>query len=213
MVDTVKKIIDPLRQLKWHWSSKLFEYRLDKKFGINTRGKADIDWNLSSNLDAVGYAATRYVDLQRIAQYLNLSPDDVFVDYGSGKGRVVLFMSMQKIKKAIGLEIDPILMRETRKNIKTFEDKYPQHSPVEFIEGEAMDFDPAEGTVFFFYNPFGEKTFQKIVNNIERSLQKNPRRILILYKNAKEKKLLDEASWLTPLGQIEKTEIFVWRNI
>ena len=204
-----KDVFNRVQMIRWGLTRRFFELRVDRRLGIDTCGKADINWNLSSNRDAVGYAATRYKELQKIIHYLKLTPQDVFVDFGCGKGRVVFFISTQGVKKVVGLELDPVLMNNARKNLQTMKVK---HSPIELIEGDAINYDLKEATVLFFYNPFGSKTLQTIVDHLKKSLNVHPRQIRILYKNAIERVVLDNTSWLKMEGPIEDSEIFVWRN-
>jgi cyclopropane fatty-acyl-phospholipid synthase-like methyltransferase len=57
--------------------------------------------------DALCYQPTRQHHLQEIADYLQPSPRDVFVDLGCGKGRMICFMARYRLRKIIGVELRP----------------------------------------------------------------------------------------------------------
>ena len=196
-------------ELKWAVSNVLREAYMEHKLGITTGGGFVPQKELSALGDAIEYSPTRYPEIERMIHGLNLSPNDVFGDFGCGKGRIVFCVAAQKLKKVIGVELDPTLMDIAKKNLNSIK---INNTPVEFFQGDAVHFDVTEGTVFYFYNPFGEKTFKAIIDNIKKSIDARPRPMRILYKNAILRTILDEAVWLIFDGQIEKTEIFVWRN-
>lgn len=52
------------------------------------------------------YGEITYASIQKLIAYLGLGPDDVFVDLGSGVGKVVMQVVMNSsVKKAIGVEL------------------------------------------------------------------------------------------------------------
>ena len=156
--------------------------------------------------DAVRYTPTTYGVLPSILPYVG--SDDVFVDLGCGKGRVVWFVATRcRLKKVIGIEIVPELARIAKRNIA----KSKPPTPVQIIEGDAATTDLVEGTVYFLFNPFGEWTLVEVLKNIERSLVAHPRRICILYHVPIWGRVLDNTPWLKPEGGTG-TSFRVWRN-
>jgi SAM-dependent methyltransferase len=158
--------------------------------------------------DALCYQATRDRDLWRMAEYLAMGRDDVFVDFGCGKGRVVCFAALQGIKKVIGVEL--------RKELAEFVQWYVRTRtlpvPVEIYNGDAATFMSDEATIFYLFNPFGQKTVREVVNNISESLAVHPRGIRIVYNNCVYARCLDNTGWLVREGQIPGTPIYVWKN-
>ena len=141
--------------------------------------------------DSAGYQPTYYHILPLLLRYLG--PDDTFVDVGCGKGRVLWFIATRRrLRKAIGIEIEPELAQIARENMK----KARLRTPVTITEADASQVDLSEGTVYYLYNPFGRETLLRFLGNIERSLQTNPRVIRIVYLNPKLGQILDDANWL-----------------
>ena len=107
------------------------------------------------------------------------------------------------------MELNQALIDITKKNLKNIR---LNNTPVELFQGDAVNFDVKDGTVFYMFNPFGLKTFAKVLDNIKKSMSSNPRIIRLLYRNSIYRSLLDETDWLEQQGYIDKTEIFVWRS-
>jgi len=80
---------------------------------VVTRGDIDVsDWCS----DATRYQPMPYHLLHTVLTQIN--SDDVFVDLGCGKGRVLWFVGTRcKLKRIMGIEIVPELARSARKNM------------------------------------------------------------------------------------------------
>jgi len=122
---------------------------------------------------------------------------------------VVFFVARQRIKKAIGVELNPALFATAQKNLRNF--RY-RNSPIELLNIDAVDFDPTEVTVFFLFNPFGQSTLEKVLSNIKNSLSVNRRKIRIVYYGAQFREILANQDWLTYEGFVENKRCPVWRS-
>ncbi|WP_063001125.1 hypothetical protein [Nocardia jinanensis] len=94
---------------------------------------------------------SRMVYLSPVAKALNLTPDDVVYDIGSGLGKAGLFFGgFTPAKRVVGLEIEPAYAM--------FADRRARElglSHVSFANRDALEADISDGTAFYFYNPFG----------------------------------------------------------
>ncbi len=180
----------------------------DKRLGIETSWSYYLKGNISSYDGDVSYQPTPYARIGEIIDYLKLSDDDVFVDLGSGKGRVIFLVARQNIKKVIGVEKDEELSSIAKVNLNNR--KY--NTPVKIINCDAADFDCKEGTVFFMFNPFGYKTITKIIDNIKESLKDKPRKIRIVYLQPMHRYILESQDWLELEGKVGNENCLVWRN-
>lgn len=181
----------------------------ENRLGIKTHGYSFPEDNENLYGDASAYAAISYSRLKRMVNYLKLSKEDTFIDLGCGAGRPVFLVGNLRLKKVIGVEIRKELADIARRNLINLK---LNNTPIEIINTDVSVFDVSEGTVFFMFNPFGEKTFTKVIENIKKSLATNPRKIRIVYYSAVYKDLLDSQDWLVSEGEISKTEIFVWHS-
>jgi protein-L-isoaspartate O-methyltransferase len=187
----------------------LEDYYWDKRLSVHTCGLYEEKKNLGLNKDAKIYEATSYSDIWRMIAYLKLEHNDVAMDFGCGKGRVVFLLAKENLKKISGIELDEGMASIAKQNIKTTK---LDDSKVQIIIGDAAAYRIYEETFFCIFNPFGSKTLNQVVINMKESQTKNPRKIRIAYCGPYGS-LFDTQTWLEREGRIEKTEIFVWRSI
>ena len=200
------------RQIYWQTVNMVLmvknHYR-DKKLNIET---SDHVFDASDSLykDMSSYIPTPYDKIELLIKYLKLTPDDVLIDLGCGKGRFVLLAAVEKLKKVIGVELNKELIDTARNNLRTV--RLELHAPVEFVHADIATFDAREGTIFFMYNPCGYRTTAKVTDNIRASLLAHPRRIRIVYYNPEYRYLFDEAPWLELETDIDNDDIGIWHN-
>lgn len=161
-----------------------WEYRL----GISTRGIIEID-----HPDAHHYATMLYSTIQQVITFLALNPSDVFIDIGSGKGRVLCCAARLKVRKVIGVDLSEDLCRHARKNVAHMRER---KSTVEVHCGIAENFDYSNGTVFTLFNPFGAVTLDNVLRKIAADLGPNKSRIRIAYANPEHDNVFRSHPWL-----------------
>jgi SAM-dependent methyltransferase len=114
---------------------------------------------------------------------LAIRPEDfTFIDFGCGKGRVLLVASEFAFRRIIGLEFAPSLAETARRNLKSYRNRRPKCSKIEVITADATEYAlTPEPQVLYFYSPFSRAVMDQIVQNIEDSLQRWPRELLVLF--------------------------------
>ena len=130
-------------------------------------GRVGLDW----------YAKDPHV-VFAILDALRLSEDDVVVDLGCGRGRVVCCAALRRVRGVIGVEYEEELARIARENADRLRGR---HSPVTIVHGGAQDFDYAAGTVFYLYNPFGAEILGQVMTRLKQSLARRSHPIRIVY--------------------------------
>lgn len=186
-----------------------YDHMCDRKLGIETM---DFVWykdNLSAHKDAYGYEPTPYRRLEKIFTLVPMSANDIFIDIGCGRGRVLLLFATKKIGKAIGVELHSGIANAAEENLINL--KVP-HVPVDIIQIDSAKYKFSNETIIFMYNPFGSRTIFEILNNIKSSLGENPRNVHIIYNNAKYRDILDSQDWLAPIEVPCDGGFLVWRN-
>ena len=163
----------------------------------------------SANHDMFIYGPVFYGMLRRVMRRLNPTPDDVFIDLGSGKGRAVFYMSQFNFKRVIGVELDQKVMAIAHRNRLHFR---RARSPIEFVAEDASKYEFSDETVIFINNAFGEATLRTVLANIRASLPANPREIRIFYLNPQHKDVLDGQDWLVPEPHDGLDTCHIWRN-
>lgn len=145
--------------------------------------------------DATAYQPTSFTFLPHLLQYVKR--DDVFVDIGCGKGRVLLFLGIRGVvRRVIGIDVVPELVEVAKRNLEKYQGRLK--CPVTIMLGDCTKVDLSEGTVFYLYNPFGSHTLTKLLDNIMRSMARHRRPVRIIYLNPSLGYILDATDWLTP---------------
>jgi SAM-dependent methyltransferase len=152
---------------------------------------------------AVQVQSTHYDTLARLFRdpRLSVHPRDVLVDVGCGKGRVLNFwLGTHPRNRVVGLElVEPVAERTAR--------RLRRHATARLVGGDAVQHLPADGTLFYLYNPFGADTVAAFA---ARLLQRNadPARVRIVYLNPRHLSVFeDDPRWRVEIletGLMEK---------
>jgi len=194
-------------------ASTLKGYYRDRAFGnIDTSYSHSDGFTQNRYGDSIEYLPSGYTAITAMLRHIRFSKDDVFVDLGCGKGRVIFAVATRRLKKVVGIELDKTLVDIARANLVKFRKSKVSHSPIEILHLDVTAFDPKEGTIFFMFNPFGHETTQHVLNRIKTGLVTHPRDIRILYSNPKHRVVLDMQDWLVAEGEIGNSRLHVWRN-
>ncbi|UGS38855.1 hypothetical protein DSM104329_05285 [Capillimicrobium parvum] len=163
------------------------ELLVDRRWGTETSRVADL-----GGVDAPGrvrYEPSGYLDLRRVLRHRDVTPQDVFLDLGCGKGRIVLQAARYEFGRVIGVEVSPELCEVARANVRARRDHL--RSDVELIVADAATFDiPDDVTVIYLYNPFRGAVFAAAVDQIVSSLNRAPRRVRVIYRTPLEEDVL-----------------------
>lgn len=116
----------------------------------------------------------------------------LFVDFGSGKGKVILEAAKYHFDKIIGIEIDAQLNEVAVRNLETYRGKLLSKTRVTFVEGAAEEYRPESGaTIVFFFNPFGEDTMWKVVRKLEEMSSRSEVPVVAIYVNPMFEKVFE----------------------
>ena len=192
------------------WRAKAKDLFCDRNLGICTVGGSETDHSLGAEGDGIKYLGQDYSSLDVMIQHLNLGADDVFLDLGCGKGRVICRVGQEDIRKAVGVELRDDLVEIAKENATLLQGRQAE---VEVVCGDACDYDFSDVTVVFMYEPFGWKTLRRVLANIEANLRTKPRTVRVLFSRAEQYGVvLDMCDWLIPFGAIGQTGICEWRT-
>lgn len=160
--------------------------RFDRQFGVDTAGIIEpSDLDIDHHQKHVGhrYEPTPVLAIQAMLDNLTLPHREYsFVDFGSGKGRLLLLAARYPWQNIFGVEFSQRLHEISKANIAKWEDPRQQCTRIESILVDARDFSlPNSPLVLFFFTPFTLPVFKKVVDNIKQSLHEYPRPIQIIY--------------------------------
>jgi predicted RNA methylase len=111
--------------------------------------------------------------------------NSVFLDIGCGQARAIVTAAEQGFPTVIGIDYSKTLCSLCENNIKKYQ-KSTNDSKTIFsvINADAKNYEiPSEVNIIFMHNPFGQEIMEIVLANIDKSIQKNPRKIHILYGN------------------------------
>ena len=159
----------------------------DKEHGVHTvrdrstEGAAEIDsehWAAGT-----GYAASPPDTVRRSIRMLDIDHQEyVFIDLGSGKGRVFLVASEFPFQECLGVEYAPDLHEVAVKNIASFRSDKQRCMTLRAYCGDAAAFTlPASPLVLFFAHPFGGAVLDQFLQGVLRSLDETPRKMFVIY--------------------------------
>jgi cyclopropane fatty-acyl-phospholipid synthase-like methyltransferase len=163
-------------------SNLLWERRLD----ISTRGVVPVD-----HPDSVHYAAMNYASVNRVLDHLELAPSDVFVDIGSGKGRVLCCAARHRVARVVGVDLSAEFCEQARRNALRTRGR---RSPIEVNNAFADEFDYSECTVYFLFSPFGEDTLRRVLAKIHKDRDGRP--VRFAYANPGYPAAFADQAWL-----------------
>jgi predicted dehydrogenase/SAM-dependent methyltransferase len=129
-----------------------------------------------------------------------------FIDFGSGKGRVVLIASKLPFRKCVGVERNPDLHSIAAANFARWQRSGNAHSPVEAICEDALAFEfPPGPCLIYLFNPFPSQVLAQLIDRIAEAFAGRPGQLDLLYVNAEFRDLLDQHQGFTPLWQMPVT--------
>lgn len=185
----------------WAWAGATQRY-WDWRLGLDTCGEvhgSDITENVSCN----GYTPVGAACFESVMRHLGSSLQDVFLDYGSGKGRALLLAARHHFRKCMGVELSDKFCQIARANVMRARSQL-RCKEIEVIEGDATEFEvPAEVTVIFLFNPFVGEVFEQVVERIHESWLAAPRdlRIAYIYPADEVKNLFEPCDWITKVHE------------
>jgi predicted RNA methylase len=132
--------------------------------------------------EARDYVPTRGRAFLKLMERVAFPKGGVFVDFGSGKGKILLLASQLGFKRVVGVEFSPYLCDLANQNILEFGRRVMIKTKIEIVCLDAAEYRiPDDANVFFMFNPFGRAVMESVVANIEASLRRWPRELILIY--------------------------------
>ena len=118
---------------------------------------------------------------------------DVFVDVGSGRGRVCC-AARYTVKQVVGVDLSEALCQVARENARRMRGR---RAPISVETSLAQNFDYSAATVLSLFNPFGAATLGLLLEKIGRDLRGSVR---IAYANPGHDDVFQRQPWLERTG-------------
>ncbi len=185
------------------------EKRFDSRFRVDTAGSMALE-ELAIDSDnkshGVYYEPTPPHVFQHILSKLDIDHREFeFVDFGCGKGRVVLLATRYPFRKITGIEFAPELAEVARRNLATFTDKAQQCTNVEVLCLDATRYEiPGTRAVLYFFNPFDSIVMDAVARNLEASFRHNRAEKFLIYYNPLNEAVFEKLPFLQKVASAKR---------
>ncbi len=185
--------------LLYNWDARIAlhiirnEIRGESKYSINTIGSDSLKNLEKKGIDithATIYMPVSYDLLENFFEEIKIETFNHFLDIGCGKARAMCVAAAYGVKKISGVELSRELYNTAIENIAVVKQANPS-TGIKIYNNDAFYFDIEDDVdCIFMFNPFDETIMEAVMENIETSLDLNPRVITIIYINPMEKHVL-----------------------
>lgn len=126
------------------------------------------------------YVPSDWFALRRTVDGLVVRPGDAFLDYGSGKGRVLFAAARRPFARLIGIDLSPELVETARSNLTGHGRLAGREVVLEVADAARYDV-PDDVSVAYLFCPFTGPTFAAVVERVLASIDRRPRPLLVVY--------------------------------
>jgi SAM-dependent methyltransferase len=139
------------------------------------------------HLGATDTVSTDYAVLPHVLGD-TVGSDDVLVDVGCGRGRVLVWLAHRKMgRRLVGVELDPEVAAYAARKVRRF-------ANVTIVSGNVLERMPDDATVFYLYNPFDRDVVAAFRDRVAEVYA--GRAVRILYYNPKHLDVFrDDPRW------------------
>jgi len=185
----------------------------DQKYGAETGGYRDI-----RSLDVITLPAARYAGryepssaelVRSELEKLQIDPERfTFVDFGSGKGRVLLIAAGFPFKEVVGVEFSRELHEIAKRNIAQIPPECSRAGALRSIHGDAAAFElPKSDLVCYFYNPFDPPVITAVADHLAAHHRDFGHRIIIIYVDPRHREAFERTQKFGALDETPATRI------
>lgn len=205
VMGVLNRLLTLLEQIASRFGASQAINRLfDRLLGLQTAGNVELEELGVADHERVRYVPSKWFTFQRISRIIPFSRSDVFVDFGSGKGRMVFMAACRyPFKRVIGIEISEALNNIAKMNIDKNIRKL-KCKDVELITSDVLDYEiPSDMTITYFYSPFTGSIFREVIRRIGHSVNsRDNRRLWVVLQRP----------YATPMASMYKANDEILRN-
>jgi SAM-dependent methyltransferase len=161
--------------------------RFDEIYGTDTSGIREIG-SLDIVAAAAAQSAVRYQpsggeEVRTALDQLNIDYREYsLIDFGSGKGRVLLVAAEFPFKEVIGIEFSRELHQIASRNIDRLPLEVVRAGRIRTVHGDAAAFEPPDSDlVCYLYNPFGPPVISRVAQRLLAHHRRHGYRVIVIY--------------------------------
>lgn len=162
------------------------EIRGEKKYGINTTGADELKSLKKKGIDITHATLYMPVSYQLIEEALKQIPAENknhFFDIGCGKGRAMCVAAHAGFNKISGVDFSKEFCNAATGNLTGTKEKFSAINYSVIESDAAITPIPIDVDCIFLFNPFDEEIMKKVMQHINDSIRKEPRKINVIYAN------------------------------
>ena len=151
---------------------------------------------------ANAHTALRDLPIRDYRQY-------TFVDMGSGKGRALFVAAEYSFRQVRGVEYSPEMHHAALENIREYRHARQRCREIESVLANAAEYEfPIDNLVLFLFNPFGPDIMRAMLANLERSLAKSPRHVVVVMLWPEQAKVVAQMEGMRAYRQTRRYHIY-----
>jgi SAM-dependent methyltransferase len=163
----------------------LQELRGERKYGLDTTAAIHLrKLKLKGNQlkHATEYMPVNYFTLEALLRRIpEQHKQATFLDIGCGKGRAMCVAAAFGYKQVEGIDFAKQLIDAAEQNLERIKKQYPlTRYNLAWADVQELQISEQVNTIFLF-NPFDEFLVKQVIKKMNRSLEKKPRPLLVLY--------------------------------
>lgn len=159
--------------------------------GIREIGSLEID---SANArHAVRYQPSAAALVRRAIEGLGMDLSEfTFIDFGSGKGRVLMVAAGYPFRRVVGVEFSRELHETALRNISRLPSHLNRAGALSCICSDATEFElPESDLVCYFYNPFGPTVLGPLAERLAAHRTVRGRRVIVIYVDPQHREVFE----------------------
>jgi SAM-dependent methyltransferase len=150
--------------------------------------------------------------IERAKAGLDIS-DFTFIDFGSGKGRVLIVAAQYSFGEVIGVEFSPELNEIAAANISQLPREITNSNRIRLVCTDAVMFEPPRShLVCYFYNPFGETVMAQVAKRLAAHNRDKGFRVIVIYVDPEHLDKFQLTGSFTTLAETEHGAILTTNN-
>lgn len=178
--------------------SRVEDFVFDARYGTDTSRinmLDELELDAESRRHGQRYQPTGAYSFRNIMRRLAPPPKSVLVDYGSGKGRVLMMAARYPFSRVVGIEFSAELCDVAHRNVAAFRAREQRAAPIDIVQTDVRKYEYRhDETIFYFFHPFDEAILRATLEGIRASLEARPRRASLVYYLPKHRELVESDS-------------------
>jgi SAM-dependent methyltransferase len=174
----------PLRRALWSIDQLVqtqMQRAFERRYDIDTSGHEYLEELGVQGKGRAFYEGIAWWPLRRALASLRPGPDDVFVDLGCGKGQALVVAGQFPMREVIGVELAEQLADDAQRNIERAKARLTA-AAFTVLAADALAWDvPDELSIVFMFCPFAGEIFERAMQRIFDSHDRNPRPLHLMY--------------------------------